>query len=326
LLPYSTSLYGHVPAAAFLLGAIVALDSRGIRPVSPLPSPGRVRAAGACLALATACEYLSAFPAALIAGWFIAAAPSAHRVRAVAALAIGAAAPAAVVAAYHTTAFGAPWRTGYSFLQNQTFVAGHARGLLGIGVPSMEALYGLSFGRLRGLFYLWPLLSVAAMFTGLVAWRRRDWAVAAGFAVLVLMFVLNAGYYMWWGGAAVGPRHLLPGLPILAVGLALALRSSRRWVVATVVVLFVFSCAVALGLTGVGVEAPERGDLLRDYLLSKLAAGKLKTFAGASNLGQKLGMAATPASLLPLFAWVGLGYGYLLARLRSARGATRFAG
>jgi hypothetical protein len=324
LLPYSTTLYGHVPAAAFLLGAITLLDPRATSPPSTLPSPGRLKLAGACLALCSGSEYLTALPCALVALWFLRIATRNERGRALLQLLIGGALPVAFVALYNTAAFGAPWRTGYSFETSSEFAAGHAQGLLGIGLPRWEGLYGLTFGRLRGLFYLWPLLVVALMFAGLHAYRRRDEAIRIGLAVLLLLLLLNSGYYMWWGGAAVGPRHLLPGVPYVAAGLALALSSARRWLKVVVVALALISAASSIGVTGVGIEAPERGDVLHDHLLRKLALGRMRTFAGASNLGQKFGLPATPVSLLPVVVWVVAGYGYLLLRLQKASAKERF--
>jgi hypothetical protein len=130
---------------------------------------------------------------------------------------------------------------------------------------------------------------------------------------------------MWWGGAAVAPRHVLPGVPYLAAGLVLALRTNRRWLTFGVVALFVFGALTSVGLTGAGIEAREQGDLFRDHLLQKLAEGRLRTYAGASNLGQKLGLPATPISLLPVLAWIAGGYAYLLHRLHQSSAARRFS-
>jgi hypothetical protein len=324
LLPYSTTFYGHVPAAAFLLGGIVALDRRGALPVEAPPPRKFVLIAGASLALAISCEYLTLLPAGVVALWFLALTPASERLRRLGELALGAALPLALLALYHHVAFGAPWRTGYSFTENAQFAAGHAQGLLGVRLPTPDAMYGLTFGRLRGLFHLWPLLTVALMFAGLHALRRRDWAIRAGLAVLGVLFVLNSGYYMWWGGAAVGPRHLLPGIPILAAGLALALHSSRRWLKVLVFALALYAAATSIGLTLAGVEAREHGDLFRDHLVKKLEEGNIRTFAGASNLGVRLGFPAKPISAIPLLVWLGLGYAYLLYRLRNARAERRF--
>ena len=310
LFPYSTSFYSHVPTAALLLAALVCLDQRGVRPLGSLPSPSRLRIAGACLALAPGCEYLTAAPAALLGLWFLAVTPPAQRLRALGGLALGAALPVAVLAAYHTAAFGLPWRTGYSFMTNPEFVAGHASGLLGIHLPTGRGAFGLSFGVRRGLFYLSPVAVIGVLFGIAHARRRRDWVFGAGLAALGLLFCLNAGYYMWWGGAANGARHLIPALPFLAAGVMVGLRARQRWVRGLTLATGLLSVLNYTVLTAVGIEAPERGDLLYAYAWPRLQSGRLATFAGGSNLGLKLGLPGA-ASLVPLVLWGSLGFAYL---------------
>ena len=129
LFPYATSFYGHTPAAALLLGALLALDPLGQRGGLD-PARKRVRIAALCLAAAPGCEYLAAVPAAIIGGWFLLR--SRARLDALLDFALGAVVPVAVVCAYHTATFGAPWRTGYSFIVNPQFEAGQKAGFLGI--------------------------------------------------------------------------------------------------------------------------------------------------------------------------------------------------
>ena len=314
LFAYSTSFYSHVPTAALLLGAVVCCDRRGQRPAGVAPSAGRLRIAGACLALAPGCEYLSLAPAALIGLSFLFVTKPADRLGALRNLVLGAALPIAVLAAYHTVAFGAPWRTGYSFMTKPEFVAGHASGLLGIHLPTGAGAFGLSFGTRRGLFYLSPIAVIGVLFGIAHVRRRRDWAFAVGLACLGLLFFLNAGYYMWWGGAANGPRHLIPALPFLAAGVVVGLRARQLWVRALTVAAGLFSVLNYTLLTAVGIEAPEQGDLLYAYAWPRFESGRLATFAGGSNLGLKLGLHGG-ASLIPLVLWGGLGFGYLWLEL-----------
>jgi hypothetical protein len=323
LLPYATNLYGHTVAAAFLLGALVSLDRRGQR--AETLTPTRWRIAGACLTLAVGCEYLTLFPGAVLALWYVGHSPRKERFGALLNLAAGAFLPAVFIGAYHAAAFGAPWKTGYSYITRQEFASGHAQGLLGINWPTPAGLYGLTFGPRRGLFYLWPMLLFALMFTGLQATRRKDLAASAGLLVLGVLFFANAGYYMWWGGAALGPRHMVPGIPILALGLALALRSGGRWLARVAVAFGVLSIITTLLATGLAPEPPERPELqLRQYLLGRLAEGRVWTFAGASNLGTKLGLAGN-LSFVPLLIWVAVGYWYLLGQVQRARASDRYA-
>jgi hypothetical membrane protein len=325
LFPYSTSFYSHVPAAALLLAAIVSVDQRGERPVGQPLSSKRLRIAGACLALAPGCEYLTAPVVAMIAIWVLLGMPAPYRARATLDLALGGAIPVLLVAWYHTAAYGLPWRTGYSFVTQAEFIAGHSGGVLGVRLPSLAGLHGLTFGNRRGLFYLAPITLLGVLFGVLQARRRRDKAIAMGLTALALLLLLNAGYYMWWGGAAAGPRHLVPALPFLAGGVVLGLRSHRRWVRWMTIGAGLFSIANFVALTAVGIEAPEYGDALYRYAWSGLLRGRLATFAGGSNLGLKLGLVG-PTSLIPLLV---VGYGgfrylrWLLTRHRRFRPRAR---
>lgn len=300
IFPYATSFYGHVPAAAALTAALLLLDSERL-------TRRHLLGIGAALGVAVGCEYLCAIPAATIGLGLL------HRERARAGttllfVALGAALPIGVVAYVHTVCFGGPLRTGYAFLTNTTFVAGHRSGLMGIGLPSPEAVLGLLFGERRGLFRLAPV-ALAAVFGLGLALRRgaEDRTLVVGTTGLVLLLLANAGYYMWWGGAASGPRHLVPMLPVLALGLGELLRrpASRPWVVGLTLV----SVFQQLALTSVGLEAPERGAALLDYAYPELLRGHVAALRGASNLGLHLGL-PTVASLAPWIVFV-----ILVARL-----------
>ena len=315
IFPYSTSFYSHTPAAALLLWAIVCLDQRGVRLAGTLPSPNRLRWAGACLALAPGCEYLTLFPAALIGLWFLLDARSSQRLVVARNLALGGLAPALALAAYHSAAFGAPWRTGYSFMWKPEFVAGHAGGLLGIHPPTLAGSYGLLLGVRRGLFYVSPVAVFGLMFGIQHVRRRKDVAFGAGLVALGALFVLNAGYYMWWGGAAGGPRHLVPGLAFLAVGVAVGLRLRMEWARVLTLVIGLISVANMLALTAVGMEAPESGDILTGYAWPRLFAGRLASYAGGSNLGVQLKLHGF-SSLVPLLLWGVGGFVYLHRRTR----------
>jgi hypothetical protein len=127
---------------------------------------------------------------------------------------------AALLMAYHHAAFGSPFQLGYGNEDNKEGAA-MQQGLFGIGSPSWHVVYEVLFGAYRGLLPLAPLVAVAPI--GLV-WlgRARDqWrpviaaALIAGFYVL-----LNVSYIYWEGGWFIGPRHLVPGLAFLALGLA----------------------------------------------------------------------------------------------------------
>ena len=313
LYPYATSVYGHVLAACALFAAVELVDGSPSRS----PSPARLLGAGASLGLAVSTEFLTALPAAVLGAWTCSGAGARQAATRAGRLVLGGALPLAVLAAYNTACFGAPWRTGYHHVVFDTFVEGHARGLMGVGWPQAEALWGVWFSPSRGLAVVAPV-SVAGV-VGLVAavrQRRSDRALAGLCLSFLALLLANSGYYMWWGGASAGPRHLLPVLPVLAVGVATA----WEWPAArpVVTVLGVLSAAVMVLFAAVGIEAPEHGPVLTRYLFSAFSEGRLAAHAGASNLGVRLGLPVA-GSLGPLLAWLLLG-GRGLLKLAAARG------
>jgi hypothetical protein len=310
LLPYSTSLYGHSVAAAFLLAGFAAVD--GEREGAPLDlSPRRLRVAGACLALAAGSEYIVAIPSTIVGVWLLWASRG-HRWRTVRDLALGAAVPVAIVCAYHTVCFGAPWRTPYAFIVRPEFAAGHAKGFYGIQMPKLEAVQGLLFSERRGLFYVAPVTVLGFVGAAIIASKRRDPMIAVMLAAAGSLLLVNAGYYMWWGGAAAGPRHLVPVLAVSAFGLVWMCRQGRALRLGAYLASAV-SAANMLAVTAVGLEAPESGDILTRYVYPHLLSGRVAHMNGASNLAIELGL-ARGASLGPLLAWLVVGFRILMRR------------
>jgi hypothetical protein len=310
LFPYSTSFYGHAVAGAFLVASLALLL------LEPGASPSRwsVRGAGACLVLAVGSEYVAIFPAALIGIGWLATLPRADVHKRMFDMALGALVPALVVGGYQLACFGAPWRTGYQFVQKREFVLGHASGLLGLHLPTFEGAFGLLVGERRGVLFVAPVLAIALAAAGWAALRSRDVANRLALAAFFTLFVVNAGYYMWWGGAAAGPRHLVPVLGFLAFGLAAAWeRPLLRWLI---VPLALVSLANAIALTAVGLEAPEQGNVLFDYAYPRIAQGQVATLSGASNLGVRAGLVRL-GTLGPLLAWLLFGAYFLSARVVS---------
>jgi hypothetical protein len=310
LFAYATSLYGHTLAAALLFGAVALLDAPGAGNdvFGPSIAHGRLRWAGLCLVAAIGCEYLAVVPALVIGLAIVFRLPRAARAGAMLDLAEGGVVPALVIAAYHTACFGAPWRTGYSFIVHPDF-AGQGTGVLGIQLPRLSVLASLLFGRRRGLFYVAPITAVGlvGMFYALRK-KTADWLVPVALAAFGALLVVNAGYYMWWGGAAAGPRHLVPALGFMAIGVARALATPRvRYPVLGVALV---SILAMLLLVGVGIEAPEQGDIMLDYAWRSFRAGDLSRLSGASNWAISAGF-PPGGSLGPLLAWWIIGGRYL---------------
>ena len=291
---YSTALYGHQPCADLLLLALAGI----------LLSKGSGRRGGLftglCLGLAVACEYPAAVPAVLLTGFAL----WRRGLRFAAWTVLGGLPGAALLATYHQAAFGHPLRTGYDFV----YLAEFAEGMkinYGIHAPNPGVLLELLFGRFRGLFYLAPVLLLAAWGLVVQALVRRDMSAGTwptrqvawlGLAVVGFYLALNSGYYMWDGGAALGPRHCVPMLPFLALGLVPAI----RLVPGAVVVLGAVSAAQMLAAASAAPEAPQFGDPLWGHAWPHLLTSQ-PGYGGASNLGLLLGLPGI-LSVVPLLA------------------------
>jgi hypothetical protein len=232
------------------------------------------------------------------------------RGRALAMFAAGSLPPLLALAVYQTTAFGAPWSSGYAHVANPTFAAGMAHGILGVGWPRPQVVLALLFGRARGLLYVAPVLALAIV--GLVRGVRdphsRRRAITAS-AIVIAFLLMNAGYYMWWGGAALGPRHMVPALPFLCLGFAWVLPAAgwqRAWQGDLFVVLLGISVVNQLAAVVVSPLAPPEGDVLFGHVYRHLIHGEVAILPGAANVGLLLGLPG-PLSLLPLLGLWAVG-------------------
>jgi hypothetical protein len=100
--------------------------------------------------------------------------------------------------------------------------------------------------------------------------RRREAIVAL--AVFVYFWLLQSGHATWHGGWALGPRHMIPAIPFLGLGLLIALGSWPRACALGGIV----SIGLMLAATAVGPEVPE--DVANPYserILPNFLAGKL---------------------------------------------------
>jgi hypothetical protein len=137
--------------------------------------------------------------------------------------------PALALGAYNWVAFDSPFHLSYRYVANPYAERQH-HGFFGIGVPTLHGLREVLVGS-RGLLVFSPVVLAAAVGLGLL-WRRGERAEALLAGTLVVLFVLlDAGYFLPYGGGTPGPRFLAPALPFLALGLPAAL---ARWLLPTI--------------------------------------------------------------------------------------------
>lgn len=227
VLPLLNVFAGHALAALAPLAALFLLE-RGTRTA--------LAGAGALLALAVGAEYPALLACAPIG--LLVVRPG--RRRDIGWLALGALPVVAVVGAAHTAMFGAPWRTGYSALENPQYQKVVEGTLFGIGAPQLDVLGLVTFSPAVGLFWFAPFLLVGLVFVVITAIRPtasepRDRSEAIALTVAtVAMFVFIAGFRGWRGGWSVGPRYISELIGVLALPCALAFTTLgvRRPVVA----------------------------------------------------------------------------------------------
>lgn len=324
--PYATLFYGHVTAGCLLFAAyVVGVAGRGDAGVGAhSPSRWRVFAAGAFAGAAVLVELPSA---AAVAGLTLCLAlrggSTRERMALVARFAAGAALPLGVLAAYQWAAFSHPLRPGYGHVTRPEFAAGMAQGLFGVRWPRPAAFFGELVSRGHGLLWVAPvcLLGFVGLVRGLRRGPRSTYWVATGITLGFLL--IGAGYYMWWGGSAFGPRHLIPALPFLALGFA-RLPEGRVWRLGFGVLLAA-SIVFQLAATATIVEIAPTRDVLFDAVLPRFARGEIPALGGGSNLGRRFGLPGI-ASLAPLLLIWALGIRTLLRRLPGSHGAPAASG
>jgi hypothetical protein len=203
---------------------------------------------------------------------------------------------------YDWAAFGAPWHLSYRYVGN-TFSAEQSSGFFGISAPRLSGLFAILAGN-GGLLFASPVLAVAVV--GLIRFgrTRRAEALTAG-AVVTVIALANAGYYLPYGGSSPGPRFLATSLPFLALGLGPALAWRPRLTLLLSAVSIFTSTAISLVYPSlIGMQQTVWGELTRiprELGRSRFVEALSPNVIDAVGLGRNAGALLVAAATLAAF-------------------------
>jgi len=299
--PYSGAFYGHQLAATFVFTAFYLL----LRILDNRPSNQGLALVGMLLGCAVLTEYPVVLIAALL--FLYALYRLRDRLQVLWVLA-GGLPPLLLLLSFDYIIYGTVLPVGY--LHSPYFYKDWHTGLMGLTYPKLDALYGITFGPYRGLFFISPflLLAIPGFYYFLRERECRPEAVTA-LAVVLTFFLFNASHISWGGGWTVGPRYLVSMLPFLTFPILFFLKSSqwRRWKE-----LLTF-CLMALSLLLVWAETISGESFPPDYFHHPLTDFSLPNYLEgqlARNLGIVIGLPAW-YSLLPLLMLLAVGIWFL---------------
>lgn len=292
---YAGAFYGHQIVAYLLFGAFYLAFLIGQKRIAPYWIIG----VGSMLGYAVITEY----PTVLIAGAiFVYAIVVLPDRRWTVGLVLSGMPPGLLLMAYNWAIFGTILPVGYEHSELWTDV--HQQGFMSLVGPNAPALWGITFGLHRGLFFIAPILLLAI--PGWVLWwqsgnYRWEWGVCLW--AVVSFFLFNGSSVMWQGGFAIGPRYLVPMLPFMIIPVGVFVCQGWRywWVKLLVGVLACWSMGVVWAQTLGGQSFPDyTTNPLFDYSLPQFMSGNV-----ARNLGMVLGQTGL-WSLLPLAMGLGM--------------------
>jgi len=188
--------------------------------------------------------------------------------------------------------FGNPLDFGYPT------VSDGGKNLNSFHTPLLTGLYGFLFSPGKSIFIFAPAILLAIFGLRKLARLDRGLAVVAGGMPLAYLF-FYARYTQWEGGFCVGPRYLLPTIPLLCLGLGPLLENGGPWVRRTLLVLFLAGLAVQ-GITSATsyLEDQANGNYYDQQYNYRMDYAPLVT------MGRQLAHYATTSDVVPL----GLGF------------------
>ncbi|MFH1532278.1 MAG: hypothetical protein ABIK09_16250 [Pseudomonadota bacterium] len=219
---YSHMVAGH-QLTALLLFAGFALAEIGSRPETVRRRHLLVILGGMATAMSVVVEYPSVVGAAAVGMMILVRALRTRRWTLLLAFCAGCVPPAFLMGWFHTAAFGAPWRTAYTTLENPQFVKDIAYGFMGIRAPELENLRGSFLAPYNGMFFFAPWFALIVPAVLALPWLFRRLrgptvlgAASTATAVVLLFTLFITCHSLWRGGWTLGPRYIVGFVPFAA--------------------------------------------------------------------------------------------------------------
>lgn len=197
-------------------------------------------------------------------------------------LGLGAIFPALLWIWYHTICFGSPLNLPTKF-QNPKYLdlADQTQNLWGALslFPKYEIVKKLLMGTERGLLFSQPWVLILFVYLAAAKGRFKidsnsfphlKGILGWGLSCFISVFIMNASFGGWHGGASAGPRYLTAALPILTLFLPFVFFKfqEQQWKFINLLLkMTIFLTTILFGLIlSSGVTTPEHGTLWGDLL------------------------------------------------------------
>lgn len=302
---WSTSILGHAPLAALYVIALwAALRATTGEQTRRWPA----FLLGLALGWAVVVEYPAVVAGSAIALWTVWRAwRRTDRIAVLGFATIGGLIGIAPLFAYNLFAFGNPFQLGYAGVVG---FDGMNQGLFGVGWPDPVVLWRITLGQQRGLFWFAPVLLLGLWGIGLMIRDRRTRDIGLIIlAVTLITLLINAGYFYWDGGYSTGPRHSVPIVGVLSLGVAIAWmkrgRGMGRYLPAELIVLSIAinACLAATDIYG----SPTAAFQLREVVMVPFANGHLRSFVSDwLDWSPATGFILWQAVAIPALCWLAL--------------------